>query len=342
MTTSARKRQDEVGAVVLISDAESSFEVETAAGFTRYELAAMGESDFSVKSFMFTMRVPSTTAGASPDATTASDGARAIDETSAAPTGFVFDTMTIALIAAAGALCVIGVIALIVCLARRKKSTNDDRKRESPSGDHFSVQMDEMRPALVASDVVAGAHAVTQRHAAEQSIAQNSMSSDNYHVLAAAVPNSAIGKLDPYKCCRCPTRTRRSRRRRIQWCGRTRPCRRRAPRTLAAVAASTSRCRSLPPASWARRRHRTRRSALRQRHRARSARRHRHSRRSASLPLATKRLGDSSRTAVVRVGGLSRTWRPQQTGNAGGLPPPPPVRTTSTQELSQQYNNIPI
>jgi hypothetical protein len=193
-TTRMRKRVEEVGAVVLISEAESSFEVETAAGFTRYELAAMGDSSFSVKAFVFTMRVPSTTmTSASP---TSASSARAVDETSASSVLAVIDTVTIALIAAAGALCLIGLIALIVCLVRRNKNTEDERrKRQSLSGDHFSVQMDEMRPALVHRDC-----SLTHTLPRADSLptinnTHHSKSSDNYHVLAA-VP--VVASPDPY------------------------------------------------------------------------------------------------------------------------------------------------
>jgi hypothetical protein len=183
-TGGVRKRQqdEQVGAVVLINEADSAFEEETAAGFTRYELAAMGDSDFSVKSFMFTMRVPtSTSAMVSPTETTASDGQRAIGETSVAEGGFVFDTMTIALIAAAGALCLICVIVLIVCLVRRKKNGASGPK--STSGDHFTVQMDEMRPALVMPESSL-AHTLTRG----DSLQSVQSAKENYHVLAAMPP----------------------------------------------------------------------------------------------------------------------------------------------------------
>jgi hypothetical protein len=139
-----------MGAVVMIRDAESSFEAETAAGYTKYVLSANGESDFSVKSFMFTVRGASAHGPAATTPTEAQVNAPTVLDGD----GFVFDTLTIALIAAGGALCLIIVVVLVIVLARRRKS------RASPASDNHSNAMQstssgivsgigmEMRPAL--------------------------------------------------------------------------------------------------------------------------------------------------------------------------------------------------
>jgi hypothetical protein len=337
-----RKRQlaEQDGAVVLINEAESSFDEETAAGFTRYELTAMGESDFTVKSFMFTMRVPGTpasTAGA--DATT--EAVRAIGEPSS-PSGFVFDTMTIALIAAGGALCLICLVVLIVCLARRKKN-GGGRKDPEPVTDNFTVQMDEMRPALV--DPSSSLARTLPRNDSLPSI-NLSMSSDNYHVLAAAMPNSApsVGGSSMYKQLALPDSYQPLPSSPQQPIVRPYSV---VPSSGASDAggggseyqsvpqfATSSKLGASPPPYVTLGAPPAPPGAIN----------------SSPPPFATlgappsppNGLGAPPTPPSYATIGLSRSVSTASIGGGGGLPPPPPVRTTSTQELSRQYNNIPI
>jgi hypothetical protein len=171
-TSTNKKRQETVGAVVLIRQAESSFESETAAGFTKYVLSASGNSDFSVKSFEFVIRAPPSLApsGSIP---VVPDDPRAISP-DAATGEFVFDITTIALIAVAGALCLLIVIVVIVVITKRRKSRAPaDAPSSSMSGvvpapaDHYR----ELRPALVGP---------------ESSLANTLARSDTYQSLSAA------------------------------------------------------------------------------------------------------------------------------------------------------------
>jgi hypothetical protein len=138
-------RRRDIGAVVMIRDAESSFEAETMAGYTKYVLSANGQSEFSVKSFMFTVRGVNFAQTAAP---TVTESVAQID----APMlgGFVFDTLTIALIAVGGALCLIIIVVVVVVLARRKSSEAQPDNRsavQSNIGITSGIGM-EMRPAL--------------------------------------------------------------------------------------------------------------------------------------------------------------------------------------------------
>jgi hypothetical protein len=142
------KRRRGMGAVVMIRDAESSFEAETAAGYTKYVLSANGDSDFSVKSFEFVVR--GSQAQTAPLTTSASQAQ--INAPMANSGGFVLDTMTIALIAAGAALCLIIVVAIIVVLARRKAraspaASDIQNSAVQSSGIASGIGM-EMRPAL--------------------------------------------------------------------------------------------------------------------------------------------------------------------------------------------------
>jgi hypothetical protein len=141
--SSERKRQSggEAGSVIVISDAETTFDKDTEAGFTRYVLSAVGESEFSLKSFQFVTR------GGAQDISTATSSSDddVIGDRDA--TGFQFDTMTIALIAAGGAVCLILFIVLVVCVARRRK-----RNKASNESGSDSSGGNEMRPALGGSE----------------------------------------------------------------------------------------------------------------------------------------------------------------------------------------------
>jgi hypothetical protein len=132
-----RRRDETTNVIVLVNEAEWTFDSkDTAAGFTKYSLSAVGESEFTIKSFEFAA------------ARAAIDTPRGAGDVQAMmselePSGFQFDTMTIALIAAGGAVCLLLLIVLIVCAARRRRNgkSSDESRSDSTS-------MDEMRPAL--------------------------------------------------------------------------------------------------------------------------------------------------------------------------------------------------
>jgi hypothetical protein len=160
-----RQLSEMIGAVVLIRQAESSFENETAAGFTKYVISASGDSDFSVKSFEFVVRKTATLSPSSSGTPDEGNDSRAISPES--PNGgLLFDVTTIALIAVAGALCLLIVIVIIAVIARRRRSrgfaaSGQVQQQQLPvpsasmapvtSSDHYR-SMDEMRPALVGPD----------------------------------------------------------------------------------------------------------------------------------------------------------------------------------------------
>jgi hypothetical protein len=133
----AERRRDDTSVIVLVNQAEWTFdEKDTSAGFTKYALSAVGESDFTIKSFEF-----ATAARAPSDAPRGTDDANAITEMQS---GFQFDTITIALIAAGGAVCLLLVVGLIVCAVRRRKS----KASSELSSDSTTKSLDDMRPAL--------------------------------------------------------------------------------------------------------------------------------------------------------------------------------------------------
>jgi hypothetical protein len=142
-----RRQEDDTNTVVFVKQSEWTFdEKDTAAGFTKYVLSAVGESSFSIKSFQFTTVRPADSTRSADTTTVAIDNNNGqISESGSG--GFQFDTMTIALIAAGGAVCVLLVILLIVCVARRRRRRNGKTGEES-SSDSIGKSMDEMRPAL--------------------------------------------------------------------------------------------------------------------------------------------------------------------------------------------------
>jgi hypothetical protein len=187
-----RKRQSggEAGSVIVISDAETTFDKDTEAGFTRYVLSAVGTSEFSLKSFQFVTR-----GGAQATATSSSSSSS--DDAVIDASGFQFDTMTIALIAAGGAVCLILFVLLVVCVARRRK--RNKASNESGSDSSGNKSMDEMRPALGGSEFTLGQHRLnlsSSNRSARQLPAPRSLAphtnSDYRYVAAARVAVSEL------------------------------------------------------------------------------------------------------------------------------------------------------
>jgi hypothetical protein len=141
-------KRDAAGALVMIRNADSSFEEETAPGYTKYVLSASGESDFSVKSFMFTVRTPVSYTSAPGESGSQGQIDAPIDTASGG-----LDTLTIALIAAGACLCLVVIVVIVVVLARRHRNaapsdnSSSSTDHQVRSGVASGIGM-EMRPAL--------------------------------------------------------------------------------------------------------------------------------------------------------------------------------------------------
>jgi hypothetical protein len=125
-TEGSQRAGQPVGAIVAIRSAESRHSDVTAAGFTEYTIAAVGdESEFTIEAFEFSALGSDALTGNGMDMVMPVG----VPATSG-PAGFEFDAMTIGLIAGGGALCCLTVLVVTILVVRSRRS---GAKHASPS-----------------------------------------------------------------------------------------------------------------------------------------------------------------------------------------------------------------
>jgi hypothetical protein len=131
-----------VGAIVTIRSAESRHADVTAAGFTEYTIAAVGdESEFTIEAFEFSALGSDALTGNGMDMVMAVG----VPPATSGPAGFEFDAMTIGLIAGGGALCCLIVLVISIIVVRSRRS---GPKHASPSSSLYVNGSELMMPQL--------------------------------------------------------------------------------------------------------------------------------------------------------------------------------------------------